>query len=89
MMDKSSQELYDVIVGTRKVEAFGQAMKKKLAENSSKGNWKDCPLDYLIARLHQEIDELDKADDSELLNEAADIANFLMMYCDNRGLLKE
>ncbi len=71
------------------VQVFAKAMQEKLWENRHKGGWKDCPLDYLIAGLHQEIDELDKADDSELLNEAADIANFLMMYCDNRGLLKE
>lgn len=70
-----------------KVHEFAKAMQKKLRENKHKSGWKRCTKEYFVKRLHEEIDELANCADSELLDEAADIANFLMMYCDNKGAL--
>lgn len=77
------------------VQEFAKAMQDKLTENRHKGGWRDsrnrlgCSPGYIQKRLHEEIDELFSCNDSELLGEAADVSNFLMMLCDNKGLLKE
>ena len=72
----------------REVQLFAEAMERKLRENDYKGGWKDCPEDYLMTRITDELEELE-AKDSSILDEAADVANFLMMLCDVRGHLQE
>lgn len=63
-------------------------MEQKLKENSWKGGWKNCDLQYLSMRLTQEKKELikavkDKKSKEEVWREAADVANFAMMIADN------
>ena len=77
------------------VMKFAEAMERQLRENDYKGGWKDDPLDYLMIRTVGELGELinchtdsDSAKDLRFLDEAADVANFLMMLCDVRGHLK-
>jgi NTP pyrophosphatase (non-canonical NTP hydrolase) len=73
----------------RCTSAFRKAMNSKLFLNQHKGNrngWKmDDPYDLLI-RVREETEELAKALDSdnktEILQEAADIANMAMMVAD-------
>lgn len=80
------------------VAAFALAMEKKLKANDHKGGWKHCDRDYLMTRLRQEFVELIAAmhfplddgqiDRIELRDEAADVANFLMMILDVEGVLR-
>lgn len=74
----------------REVQLFANAMERKLRENDYKAGWKGCTEDYLIMRTKQELEELLNChSDSDLaLDEAADVANFLMMLCDIRGHLQ-
>ena len=72
----------------KEVKAFAKAMERKLSENDRKRHWSGCDLQYLSMRLTQEKNELIKAvrrgDPIEkVLDEAADISNFLMMVVDN------
>ena len=68
------------------VATFAQAMEEKLRENDYKGGWKGCDMQYLSMRLTQEREELRKAvergDPTEVLREAADVANFCMMIAE-------
>lgn len=79
------------------VTAFAKAMERKLRDNDYKGGWKDMPIDAMWKRVIQELAELigcheDSdvlAKDLRFLDEAADVANYLMMMCDVRGHLQE
>ncbi|MCG3177341.1 MAG: hypothetical protein MOGMAGMI_02313 [Candidatus Omnitrophica bacterium] len=72
---------------------FAGEMEAVLKQNDHKGGWKDCPMEYLRDRLHQEVRELDRAllgsggqyDPSAVAKECADVANFAMMLRDNVG----
>lgn len=72
------------------VRKFAEAMERKLRENEGKGSWKDCELEYLRKRVHQEVDEFigSLGGGIDVLGEAADVANFLMMICDVSSHLK-
>jgi NTP pyrophosphatase (non-canonical NTP hydrolase) len=76
-----------------KITLFSRAMLEKLNENSNKGSWESCELDYLFCRLQEEVRELQHAvyENSSPLDairrEAADVANFVMMIADNCGAL--
>jgi NTP pyrophosphatase (non-canonical NTP hydrolase) len=80
------------------VDKFAAAMKEQLIKNEEKGGWKDCANNYFFARLFDEIGELRDAlraarggarERKEILHEAADVANFIMMIVDNNtDLLK-
>lgn len=67
---------------------FACAMGKQLDNNAYKGNWKGCPLDYLVKRAMMELVEVKQAIKhnefpSAVINECADVANFMMMVADN------
>ena len=69
---------------------FAENMEKKLREHDDRPGWKDNAPEALLARLRQETDELDEAiasrmqttSSSEVMDEAADVANFCMMIHD-------
>ena len=65
---------------------FAAEMDKKLRENDHKGDWLDLPLDYLMNRLYQEVNELfrsiQQGDNKNTIKEAADVGNFAMMIAD-------
>jgi len=69
------------------VHHFAQAMEVKLAKNDHKGGWAESNVKDLFQRLREEVDELERAIEGgnvyEITLEAADIANFAMMICDN------
>lgn len=63
-------------------------MEKKLSENNNKGGWGACSFEYLFKRLTEEKKELIEAINKKrpayfIWNEAADLANFIMMIADN------
>jgi hypothetical protein len=78
------------------VMKFAEAMERKLKLNEYKVGWKGMdgrawwtmsPED-LMTRVEEELEEVKSCEsDSELLGEAADVSNFLMMLCDVKGLL--
>lgn len=70
------------------VASFAEAMEKKLAENDHKRHWSGMTVSWLRRRLDTELRELDRAikakkSPEEVLAEAADVGNFLMMVADN------
>lgn len=80
------------------VVAFADAMERKLRANDWKGTWKHDAPGALMDRVHEELtefrDELftrgprdTDAHKVALLNEAADVANMLMMVVDTSGAL--
>ena len=68
------------------VVVFADAMEAKLKKNDHKPHWKAMGLQYLSMRLTQEREELRRAvergNPDEVLEEAADVANFAMMIAD-------
>jgi NTP pyrophosphatase (non-canonical NTP hydrolase) len=72
------------------VVEFTRAMLRKLWENRHKGNrtgWMAASPDELFERLVEEVNELKQAMEdcdsrSEIINEAADVANMAMMVAD-------
>lgn len=80
------------------VVAFADAMEHKLRANDWKGTWKHDAPGALMERVHEELNEFwdelftrGPRDTDEhraaLLNEAADVANMLMMVVDTSGAL--
>lgn len=75
------------------VEVFAREMEDRLRANDHKGGWKSCTRGYLLRRLRTELRELVSAlnrrgadyDSSEVVSEAADVANFAMMIADTQG----
>lgn len=74
------------------VYIYAEAMEAELKENDHKGGWKDCSIEFLVSKLHEEVDELIEAvcygTPERILSEAADIGNIAMMIADVRGALK-
>lgn len=71
------------------VEWFALEMEAKLRENDHKGHWRNCSLEYLRTRIHEELGELLTTLDAvpvesseQITREAADVANFAMMIAD-------
>jgi len=66
---------------------FAEHMEGQLRENDHKGvdGWKTMSLKWLMHRLRQEINELERAiaGEKNVIEEAADVANFAMMIADN------
>lgn len=62
---------------------FFSAMVFKLRKNAHKGKWEDLNLSQTMAKLEQEVSELDLAISEgsfcEILLEGADVANFAMI----------
>lgn len=75
---------------------FAMAMEHKLRKNDRKGKqgWKTYNSEELLERLRQETTELETAlrfsltTPSDILSEAADVANFAMMIADVSGSFK-
>jgi NTP pyrophosphatase (non-canonical NTP hydrolase) len=73
------------------------ALERKLKANDHKNGWSDCKIGWLVKRLNEEIDEMcaawvdQQCSDDEfksealhnVIDEAADVANFAMMIADN------
>lgn len=83
----------------KEVEWFVEQMEKKLKENEHKGGWEKETYEMLIALLECEVDELKwainhhsnlGASPVHIINECADVANFVMMIADNtkRDIMK-
>jgi hypothetical protein len=66
---------------------FAEQMETKLQENDYKHGWENCTTSYLIGRLDEELNELKaglvKGSPSQIVAEAADVANIAMMIADN------
>lgn len=73
------------------VLAFAHVMESRLRANNHKGGWKGCDHEWLRSRVDDELREMDEAGtgyaDEAIVTEAADAANFLMMYADVLGAL--
>lgn len=72
---------------------FAVEMETQLRANDHKPGWKNDDPWTLLARLHQEAEELgaameEGASPEEIAREAADIANFAMMIADVYGGLE-
>jgi hypothetical protein len=66
------------------VARLAVAMQNKLWANTHKGGWHKCALRWLRARVVSETLEMVQAPDEDVWREAADVANFAMMYADRR-----
>lgn len=69
------------------VQAFAEAMERRLQANDHKPGWKHDTVLSLQVRLDEEVAELDEAvhgtaTKERILDEAADVANFAMMIAD-------
>lgn len=70
------------------VRWFANEMEKQLKLNEHKGGWQNSSYGYLIAKINEEIKELELELEAEILNyqriikEAADVGNFAMMIAD-------
>jgi NTP pyrophosphatase (non-canonical NTP hydrolase) len=72
------------------VKWFAEQMELKLRKNDHKGGWENDDMENLSWRLHDELTELGLAIRKELytdnyddiIEEAADVANFAMMIAD-------
>lgn len=67
------------------VRDFALVMEAQLAENDHKGGWseKECGIEYLKAKMLEEVAELFKSaagfHGNDPAREAVDVANFCMM----------
>lgn len=81
---KRLEQLEAVVGGLRpEVIWFAQKMEERLAANDDKGGWGTESDEYLIKRIKEETEELEVAINSQIADEAADVANFAMMIADN------
>lgn len=71
------------------VYRFAVEMERILASHDDRPGWEDESSDYLLERLKEEVDELEKAlaqtnegRPEKVFKEATDIANFAMMIAD-------
>lgn len=76
------------------VKFMAEQMQRKLDDNSHKTGWGNDLNADLLRRIHDEFNELGVAvmlkDQQQIINEAADVANFAMMIADNaRAILKK
>lgn len=70
------------------IRMIAEEMERQLQENEQKGGWQDMSPGDLLLRAEEELEEVKNCNvDSELLGEVADVFNFLMMFCDVKGLL--
>jgi NTP pyrophosphatase (non-canonical NTP hydrolase) len=75
-------ELVDIGVAPD-LQRFFDAMVYKIRRNAHKGRWEDVPLSKALAELNEEVKELEGVipygSTSEILMEAADVANWAMI----------
>ena len=69
---------------------FAGQMETKLRENEHKGNWTTRPDGDLLVDLEGEVVELEdsialQTNPTEIIKEAADVANFAMMIATKHG----
>lgn len=63
------------------VKRFAEVMESKLRVNDHRGGWDNCNSQWLLAKVMEELGELLQAQmPAEIAEEAADAANYLMMY---------
>jgi len=65
---------------------FANEMERQLEANDHKSGWQYYTLKQLLRRLKQEVGELERAINVgklDVVEEAADVANFAMMIADN------
>lgn len=72
------------------VDWFACHMKNKLYKNIHKGGWDICTVNYLYYKALDELEEVFKAlaegkPASEIVDECAGVANFVMMIADRVG----
>jgi phosphoribosyl-ATP pyrophosphohydrolase len=73
------------------VLAFAKAMEAKLRMNDAKGGWGNLTAGQVVKRLREELEEMCTAalmQEGGVLEEAADVANFAMMFAQLSGELK-
>jgi NTP pyrophosphatase (non-canonical NTP hydrolase) len=82
----------------KEIKWFANEMEKALQENDYKGGWHDEDFDFLFERLTEEKKELrncfcrfkkflalepkDSKTKNQIIREAVDVANFVMMIAD-------
>lgn len=75
------------------VKRYSELIESQLRLNDGKGGWKDCPVDYLLAKLGEEVGEVFEArikgDRRQMVAEAADVGAVCMMLCDVIGGLTD
>lgn len=81
---------YDLVnnMGLRpSVLEFAQKMERKLRLHDDRGGWAGCNVMWLEKRMEEELSELESAmlagSPDDIDDEAADVANFLMMISEN------
>jgi predicted RNase H-like HicB family nuclease len=69
------------------VKFFAEHMEIILRRNDSKGGWEGEDAHYLLGCLREEMNEFEHAllyeSKARIVNEAVDVANYLMMIVDN------
>jgi len=85
-----------MVLPRAEVRWFAEQMELTLRANEHKGGWQNCNHDYLMSRLHEEVEEIhelegvEDIDPQAIVRECADVANFAMMIADNeRGRLSQ
>ncbi len=68
------------------VRRFAETMEQRLRANDHKGGWTRCEVLWLLGRLREEVEELEReilrGEPAAIVHEAADVANFAMMIAD-------
>jgi NTP pyrophosphatase (non-canonical NTP hydrolase) len=76
------------------VRYFAELMEKALRNNDYKGGWQKCTRHFLLRKLREEVQELEKTVGRRkndlmcpdaIAKEAADVANIAMMLANNFG----
>jgi hypothetical protein len=90
----NQQVSFPIDIKHPQVIAFAKAMDEVLCKNDHKGGWQDCDINYLRARLVEEMGEyfawcsrgspsaLSESEHKQSRKELVDIANFAMMLWD-------
>lgn len=85
---RAGERISDIGDETQLADGIRAAMLRKLEKNRGKLHWNYTTDEYLIARLYQEVAELEGAvardSASDTWDEAGDIANFAAMLADRR-----
>jgi NTP pyrophosphatase (non-canonical NTP hydrolase) len=75
------------------VQEFAQLMEKELRANDHKSGWRSMKTKWLLARIKDEVAELEAAlasgDVDKIASECADVGNFAMMLADKAKYSKE
>jgi hypothetical protein len=85
MSDRSEKQTHQLVLHPS-VARLAIEMQRKLDRDRHKPGWAESavPLAYFVARLLEELREMQAADMDDVWAEAADVANFAMMYADRK-----